>query len=69
MNPTYAELCRMADCAKSELSKRKWNYPRWVADGRMTQEKATYETAMMGKILAYLLAQADRVQTQPDLLE
>lgn len=37
-------------CAVRELEMRKRVYPRWVADKRMTQEKADQEIAMMAEM-------------------
>jgi hypothetical protein len=46
-------------CVARELRMRKRVYPRWVADGRMTQAEAEREIATMGAIL--------RDYEQPDL--
>ncbi len=51
------------DCLKRELKLRQVNYPKWVAAGRMKQESADYEIAVLQsalnrlKSLAYLLNQ------------
>jgi hypothetical protein len=50
----------MIGCAKRELLMRKRVYPRWVADDRMTQEKADQEIAFMAAILEHLLKVAGR---------
>lgn len=39
------------NCAKRELSMRKRVYPRWVSEGRMSQEKADQEIACMAAIV------------------
>jgi hypothetical protein len=38
-------------CVERELKMRKSVYPRWVASGRMKQEKADYEIAAMTEIV------------------
>lgn len=43
----------MRRCAKRELDKRKNFYPKWVAQGKMTQEKADFEIQSMQEILDY----------------
>jgi hypothetical protein len=40
------------DCIQREIKMRRRVYPRWVADGRMTQEKASAEIACMEAIAA-----------------
>lgn len=47
--PTAAEK---AVCAEREAQMRRRVYPRWVADGRMTQAKANAEIATMEAIAA-----------------
>ncbi len=37
-------------CVEREIKMRKRVYPRWVADGRMTQQKADAEIATMEEI-------------------
>ena len=39
------------EAAERELKMRQRVYPRWVADKRMTQEKADHETAVMAAIV------------------
>lgn len=39
-------------CAEREVKMRKRVYPRWVEQGRMTQEKADEEIALMEAIAA-----------------
>lgn len=41
-------------CAEREVKMRERVYPRWVAKGRMTQEKADRELALMKAIVAKL---------------
>jgi hypothetical protein len=38
------------DCINREIKMRRRVYPRWVAEGRMTQEKANSEIACMEAI-------------------
>lgn len=38
-------------CVQRELALRKRVYPRWVLAGKMTQEKADRETALMEEIV------------------
>lgn len=45
---------RQINCAKRELSMRLGVYPRWVANGRMSQEKADDEIAAMEAIIETL---------------
>jgi hypothetical protein len=37
-------------CASRECEMRKRVYPRWIEQGKITQEKAARETAMMAEI-------------------
>lgn len=53
MNITANDIDEMKRCAKRELDKRKNFYPKWVASGKMTQEKADFETSGMEKIFNY----------------
>jgi hypothetical protein len=41
-------------CAKRELTMRERVYPRWVANGKMSQAKADHETQAMRAIIATL---------------
>lgn len=43
-------------CAERELKMRERVYPRWIEQGRMTQQKADAETAMMRAIVEALEA-------------
>ncbi len=49
MNPTRQQK---RDAALREVKMRRRVYPRWVADGRMTQAKADEEIAIMEAIAA-----------------
>lgn len=53
-------------CVKREISMRRRAYPRWVADGRMTQAKADAEIAAMEAVAATLALPV--VTGQKDLL-
>lgn len=48
-----------ADCAKRELGQRRYVYPKRVADGKMKQEAADHQIALMAEIEAEYRAQAD----------
>lgn len=50
MNYTEADFDEMRRCAKRELDKRMSFYPKWIAAGKMTKEKADFEIAGMKKI-------------------
>lgn len=39
-----------AECAKREVKMRERVYPRWVQQGKMTQQQADLEIAMMREI-------------------
>ena len=56
-------------CAKRELGMRKHAYPRWCAEGRMTQEKADREIAMMAAICDTLSHLVQAANVQPSLFE
>jgi hypothetical protein len=53
--PTLEE---MIECARREVRMRRRVYPRWVADGRMTQAAADREIASMEAIADRLCGQA-----------
>ena len=55
--PTNADL---SACAEREAKMRRRVYPRWVADGRMTQAKAVAETAMMDHMAGHFRALAEK---------
>lgn len=39
-------------CLKREVAMRENAYPRWIKNGKMTQDKADYEIRIMRSILA-----------------
>lgn len=41
-------------CVRREIAMRERVYPRWVKDGRMTQQKADSELRLMKQVLATL---------------
>jgi hypothetical protein len=47
-------------CAIREAGMRKRVYPKWVSDGRMTQDKADWETECMEAIVQKLKEIAGR---------
>lgn len=55
-------------CAERELSQRRRVYARWVADGRMKQEKADREIALMAEIGRRFGALADEDDAKGRLL-
>jgi hypothetical protein len=61
---TAAEL---ADCAEREVRQRQRAYPRWVEAGRMTQQLADRQTALMQAIARKLRAEADAECAKGDL--
>lgn len=52
--PTSVSLDRQIDCVRREIAMRKRAYPRWVEAGRMTQQKADDEIAVMEAVLSTL---------------
>lgn len=54
--PTINDLVR---CAAHELKLREACYPKWVASGRMKDDEAARELAMMRAILERLIAERD----------
>lgn len=44
-------LTEMLACALRELSLRKSCYPKWIEQGRLTQEKADHEIECMRSII------------------
>ena len=47
-------------CVERELRKRYRNYPRWVAEGKMTERDAANQIAIMEAIAVDLREQADK---------
>lgn len=60
MSARFVSMDDMIGCAKRELMMRKRVYPRWVADGRMSEKKAEDEIAFMSAIVDHLLKDAGR---------
>ncbi len=58
------QLSDQVACVKREIAMRERAYPRWVAGGRMTQQKADQELAAM-KAVAETLG---KLQTEGRLL-
>lgn len=52
-------LDQLARCAEREVRQRKRVYPRLIATGKMRQDEAERETAMMEEIARRLHAEAD----------
>lgn len=47
-------VAEMVACVEREITMRRRVYPRWVADGRLTQVKADHEVRAMRAVLAKL---------------
>lgn len=50
---TLEEIDFMRRCAKRELSKREFFYPKWVASGKLPEKKAEFELEGMRKICSH----------------
>ena len=65
---TIINLDMQLACVARELAYRRRCYPKWVATGRMTQDKADYELAVMEAVQASLLeVQEARLGLQPQV--
>ena len=53
MNITQTKIDSMRKTAKRELDKRKYFYPKWIEEKRITQEKADFELQGMQEIVDY----------------
>ena len=53
MQITLTKIDSMKRCAKRELNKRKSFYPKWIEQGKMTQEIADFEIQGMQEIVEY----------------
>jgi hypothetical protein len=60
------DLPKQIACVQREIGFRERVYPRWVAAGKMKQEKANYEIAAMRAVLETL--KAEQAKRQPSLL-
>jgi hypothetical protein len=60
MSARFVSMDDMIGCANRELMMRKRVYPKWVADGRMSEQKAETEIRFMTAILEHLLKAAGR---------
>jgi hypothetical protein len=60
---------RQIAAARDEVNKRRHVYPRWVADGRMTQEEADNRIAAMQAVQATLerVRDEERAKVAPGL--
>ena len=56
----FIDIDDQIDCVRREINKRKAVYPRLVAAGKLTQEKADLEIKLMRGVLITLLGAADR---------
>jgi hypothetical protein len=57
----------LADCVEREVRQRQRAYPRWVENGRMTQQLADRQTTLMQAIARKLRAEADAEGAKDDL--
>ena len=60
IEPTFEELQditgeQVIACLKRELALRKQFYPKWIANGKMTQEKAAHEIAAMAVAIEFFV--------------
>lgn len=53
MQLTLSQIENFRNCIKRELQKRKFFYPKWVEEGRMSLQKSDIEIATMEEILDY----------------
>ena len=60
------DLAKQIACIEREIGFRGRVYPRWVASGKMKQEKADYEIAAMRAVLETL--KAEQTRRQPSLI-
>jgi hypothetical protein len=52
-------LTEQMKCVKREIDKRKNFYPRWVSEGKMTQQEADYQIETMEYVYNTLQAVKD----------
>ncbi|MHB2205016.1 hypothetical protein [Methylobacterium sp. CM6257] len=57
----------LADCAEREVRQRQRAYPGWIEAGRMTQQLADGQTALVQAIARKLRAEADAERAKGDL--
>lgn len=55
-------------CAARELAVRRGIYPKWVAQNKMTQQKADHEIECMEEILKTLNYRKDLLETGNDMV-
>ncbi len=60
-------LEELIEGVERDLEHRRGAYPRYVADGRMHQNRADYEIALMEDVLANLHSQLGPTPRQADL--
>ena len=58
---------QLVTCAEREAEQRRWIYPRWVENRRMTQAFADEQLAMMEQIARDHRAMADAESAKSDL--
>jgi hypothetical protein len=57
-----------AECAEREVKQRRYVYPRRIGDGKMSQDLADRQIAMMEEIGAEYRAKADDEEAQGRLI-
>lgn len=62
-------LDQMLACVAREINKRKSVYPRWVQEGRMTEEAARYEIECMECVYRMLFRARELQQVSEEMLE
>jgi hypothetical protein len=56
----FIELDDMVGCVKREVQKRLAVYPKLIAAGKLSQQKADFEIATMRRVLALVMWHRDR---------
>lgn len=54
------DIAEQVECVERELRMRRQAYPRWVANGKMSQKKMDYEIAAMEAVLRTLLREKEK---------
>ena len=60
-------LPEQLDCARREFALRRSAYPKWVAAGKMTQDKASHEVACMEAIVVTLEKLQDLAEVSEEM--
>lgn len=62
-----SDIDLMLKCAKRELNKREYFYPKWIQKGKMTQEQADFEIEGMKRIVEHF--QLLRIYGMPEQMK